>query len=370
MRFKELKTSFNNLINNISISLMSLIVIFLVGELGMRTTNFVHPDEAALMFSSKTFQLDSNGAVRFEPNKLIRSIAVFNNKIEYDVQFGTNNLGFIDNKDYQYEKSPDKKYYAIIGDSFTAGFHGGDPWVPKLRKNINSKDIEIYNFGMCGAGIDHFYRLLKSARQQLYISHIIIIAISGDIERRFWYPQTNASEIRFCSENLAISDCNKKPCTAKIIDPKSTNKEILSVANTIYKEKKEYAFNQGIKGILKRSELFTFLRRSWKNFMVRVDKSSNKYSFSFEALRNIKREFPTAEISFIHLPTKSEVIKGKYYLDNFSKEIENIGITYYPTLDKIDWQENMFHINDGHPNNLGYNAIKNIVSDYINQNNN
>ena len=84
-----------------------------------------------------------------------------------------------------------------------------------LIKNIDQKKIEIYNLGVCGTGIDHFYRLLMSATNQLYISHIIILAISGDIERRFWYPQTNSSEIRFCEEDIAKSDCEKNPVQQK-----------------------------------------------------------------------------------------------------------------------------------------------------------
>lgn len=365
MNSRESKIQLKNLIQNIGISIFSLIFIFFACEIGMRSTDFVHPDKKALMFSSKTFQLDSNGAVRFEPNREIRSAAVFSNEIEYDVHFTTNNLGFIDTKDYKYEKTPNKKYFAIIGDSFTAGIHGGDPWVPRLRKYIDQEKIEIYNLGVCGAGIDHFYRLLTSTRNQLYFSHIIILAISGDIERRFWYPQTTSSEIRCCEEAITKYECDKKPCTAKIFDAESTDKEILIVADKIYSEKRAYTLSQGIKGILKQSEFLVFLRRSLKNIMVKVEKSSNKYSFSFEALKNIKREFPSAEISFIHLPTKSEVLNGKYYLDDFGKEIENVGILYYPTLDKIDWQEKMFHVNDGHPNSVGYDNIKSLVLNYI-----
>ena len=366
MNLGESEIKLYNLIQNIGVSIISLTFIFLVCEIGMRlTTKFIHPDEKALLFSSQTFQLDPNGAVRFEPNKKIRSVAVYNNKIEYDVHFNTNNFGFIDDKDYKYDKNPDKKYYALVGDSFTAGFHGGEPWVPALRKNIDQNKIEIYNLGVCGTGIDHFDRLLKSIRHQLYISHIIILAISGDIERRFWYPETDASEIRFYLENIEKSKHNKKPCTAKIINTNSTDKEILAVADKIYAEKREYAYNNGIKEILKRSELLIFLRRLIKNTILKYKNGSMRYSFSFEALRNIKKEFPSSEISFIHLPTKSEVINDEYYLNNIVKEIENIGIVYYPVLKKIDWQENMFHINDGHPNSLGYDNIKNIVLNYI-----
>ena len=59
---------------------------------------------------------------------------MWGDKIEYDVTYQTNNLGFIDTKDYLNEAIPGKNYYAFIGDSFTAGTHAGFPWVPELRE--------------------------------------------------------------------------------------------------------------------------------------------------------------------------------------------------------------------------------------------
>jgi hypothetical protein len=316
------------------------------------------------MFSSQTFQLDQNGAVRYQPNKNIRTVAVYNNKIEYDVHFDTNNLGFIDDKDYEYENAPNKRYYAFAGDSFTAGFHGGEPWVPKLRRNIEGKNIEIFNLGVSGTGIEHFYRLLKSTSEQLHITHIVILALSADFKRNFWYPLTNSSELRFCHENMHSSECVKRPYIAKIIDPTSSSEDILKVADNVIKDRGKNVHGSGIRGVLKQSELLSFVVRSLRTIL-QNKKGNTRNSFSLDALRNIREAFPSAEIYFIHLPQKQEVVNGEYFLDNIGKEIEKIGISYFPALKKWHWQKDMFFVNDGHPNNFGYDNIKNCVSSYI-----
>ena len=53
---------------NIGLFLFSTTLVFLVGEIGVRSLNPMQVDERALMFSSYTFQLDQNGAVRYQPN--------------------------------------------------------------------------------------------------------------------------------------------------------------------------------------------------------------------------------------------------------------------------------------------------------------
>ena len=137
---------------------MAITFIFL--EIGIRSLNILPIYKRALMYSSKTSQLDQNGAVHYEPNKKIRTVTVYNNKIEYDVHFNTNNLGFVDDKDYEYDNAPDKRRYAFVGDSFTAGYHAGASWVPKLRRNIEGENIKIFNLGVGGTGIKHFYLLI------------------------------------------------------------------------------------------------------------------------------------------------------------------------------------------------------------------
>ena len=94
---------------------VSLIICFIVGEVAIR---FIRPADIfrpkrSLMFTHQTFQLDSKNAVRYMPNNDIRTVAVYNGKIEYDVQFHTNNLGFIDNAEYNKSRTKENKKFSL-----------------------------------------------------------------------------------------------------------------------------------------------------------------------------------------------------------------------------------------------------------------
>ena len=54
--------------------------------------------------------------MRYRANENIRAATIYNGKIEYDIVFSTNNLGFVDKSDYFFEKQLNKKYYAFVGD--------------------------------------------------------------------------------------------------------------------------------------------------------------------------------------------------------------------------------------------------------------
>ena len=354
-----MRTKISNWMANIGLFLFSTTLVLLVAEIGVRFLIPMQVDERTLMFSSHTFQLDQNGAVRYQPNKNIRTIAVYDNKIEYDVHFDTNNLGLADGKNYEYENLANKRYYAFVGDSFTAGFHGGEPWVPKLRRNIDGENIEIFNLGVSGTGIEHFYRLLQGTSEQLHITHIVILAISEDIRRNSWYPLTNSTEIRFCQKNTPSPECIKRPYIAKIIHPASSSEDILKVAEEIIKDREKNPQRSGITGFLRQSELLVFVVRSLKTMLLYEER------YSLDALRNIREAFPLAEIYFMHLPQKQEVANGGYFLNNLGNEIEEIGISYFPALKECHWQMDMFFVHDSHPNSVGYDNIRKCVSSYI-----
>ena len=59
----------------------------------------VYPDQQ-LFLSSPHFQLDARGAVRYQPHEWVRMVAIYNSSVEFDVSYATNDLGFIDHKDY------------------------------------------------------------------------------------------------------------------------------------------------------------------------------------------------------------------------------------------------------------------------------
>ena len=93
------------------------------------------------------------------PNESVRTVAIYTGRIEYDVKYQTNNMGFIDHKDYD-KNQPIERSIAFVGDSFTAGYHGGTPWVPGLRDKLaHDNDLEIYNLGVDGTGIIHFEKI-------------------------------------------------------------------------------------------------------------------------------------------------------------------------------------------------------------------
>jgi hypothetical protein len=346
---------------NVVLVLFSLIVGFAIGEIGVRSLE-LNKSARALMFSTETFHLDQHGAVRYLPDTNMRMVAVYNGKIEYDVNFHTNNLGFIDSEDYEYEDDSKKSYYAFVGDSFTAGVHGGEPWVPRLRKEFRNSNVEIYNLGISATGVEHFYRLLKSVADHLRITHIVILAISNDFDRGFWYPLTNLSEIRFCGESVKKSECSDHPPVARIIPPASSNEEILKVADSIVAEK-ENTPDTSAKNILKRSELLVFIVKTFKELM--KERDDKRIEASFGSLKKIKDYFPATEIDFIHLPEKYEVADGHYSIKKIEKRIREIGITYFPALTKCKWASGMFFVHDGHPNKLGYENVEKCVSGYL-----
>ena len=347
---------------NVSLVLASLITCFIVGEVCIRVFELNNPTRS-LMFSAETFRLDSNGAVRYFPKQNIRTVTVYKGEIEYDVTFQTNNLGLIDSKDYRQEANSSKTYYALVGDSFTAGFHGGKPWVPKLRSIMKLDDVEIYNLGVSGTGIEHFLRILRSVNQQLEITDIVILPITNDFYRRFWYPLTNSSGIRFCKETQRNEECSKQPAIARIFPLASSKEEILKIASSIVTEKNNVPI-RSIKEFLRRSELLTFTVRTLRSITVgEGDEKSIEYSLN--SLREIRTQFPEEKIHLIHIPQKQEIIKGEYLLKRIGERVKDIGIMYYPALEKCDWSEKMFYIRDAHPNKIGYENILKCVSGYL-----
>ena len=352
---------------NATLFISSTIIALIVAEVTIRKLDLVFLSNRFLMYSSPTFLLDKNGAIRYFPNAHIRSVAVYDGEIEYDFQFYTNNIGFIDYRDYEeINDGNGKENYAFIGDSFTTG-HGVGPWVPALRDRIHAinNNIEIYNLGIDASGIEHFYRLLKSSKKQLEFTYIVILAISNDFYRKFEYPLTYNNEIRFCQESLKISECSKQPYAIRIIDFNSSEKEILDIAQIMKESGEQYKDNRTRKWA--RYLEFSYIWRLTKHILTTKYKYSRDdvlVQQSLTSLKNIKELFPDTEIYLIHLPEKGEVARQRYLFD-IGQDIESIGISYFPALKECDWSKDMFFSKDAHPNKIGYVNISDCVSDYL-----
>lgn len=324
--------------------------------------------DRSLLFSSPTFKHYSGGSVRHLANQQIREVAVYHDKIEYDVFYRTNNLGFIDTKDYSYESLPGKRYYAFVGDSFTAGVHGGIPWVTALRGN--KAYAEVYNMGVAGTGIEHFYRMLHDMKGRVNITHIVLVAITDDFYRDFWHPYTMNGDIFFCSERGTHTRCQQTP-VASIVPFTATEGEVRRIARQKYQEQRdglerrktaEHNVISRIEAAFYDSHIYYYSKIAFDS--AKRSRQQGNINSSIEPLQNIRNEFPDAEIHLIHLPQKYEVLTKNYYI-NIADQIVALGINYYPALDMCAWSEDMFFKRDGHPNAYGYENISKCVSKYL-----
>lgn len=340
-----------------------------IAELALRWLMPVYDfRDRSLLFSSPVFKAYSGGSVRYQPNQEIREVAIYNNKIEYDVLYDTNNYGFIDSKPYRYEARPGKKYYAVVGDSFTAGVNAGSPWVPKLRNS--SAGAEIYNFGVAATGFEHFFRLLHEMKGKVNITHIVIVAITDDFFRGYWHPLEMNGTLYFCSEGYGHARCLPVP-VAGIVPVDASAEEVKKVSLQAYKE-----IRARINEIKSANSLFakmesTLYDDSALYYYSRVlfDTYSRSHKAAsiegaVSALSQITADYPAAEVHLIHLPQKYEV-KTKNYQIEIGRQITALGINYYPALEKCSWSTDMFFLHDGHPNASGYENITRCVSGYL-----
>ena len=142
------------------VAVLALAIGWLLVELLARAVlgSPLRSQERLMVLSTPSWRSDGR-AVHYAQSETIRLIALYGDVIEYEVEFETNDMGYVDHRDYlPRTRVPTADRYAVIGDSFTAGFHGGEPWLPRLRDDLGAagRDIEIYNLGTGGLGFQQF----------------------------------------------------------------------------------------------------------------------------------------------------------------------------------------------------------------------
>lgn len=309
------------------------------------------------------FEIDPYGAVTLAKNTSIREVAVYNGAIEYDIVYNTNNLGSVDHVNYERDigKVFMGRRYAFVGDSLAVG-SGGYPWVSRLRDKVLSdkKNVQVYSFGIPGGGPWHFLKILESSSRNLEFTDIVILAISGDMHRKYFLPIIENGRVNFCPYGITTKGARLKSWPiATIIDKNATENEILNHVKFLMSQ--EIALKK-----THRKNVMFFLRES--HFLKLIKKSLNvlvrKFKIDLTPFVKIRSLFPNARIYFIHLPEVEEVEKGRYNLE-LKDLIESLGIKYYPALTEWKWSKAMYHKNDGHPNTFGYNNISNCVEKYL-----
>jgi len=315
------------------------------------------------MLGSPTFQTDDGGAVRYLPNQTVRSVMLQDGEIVYDVRFDTNDLGFLDHEDYSSdgERPADARRMVFVGDSYTAGFHGGTPWVPALRDEARraDPDLAIYNLGVSGSGFEQFSRLVHSASAQLDFSEIVILAISDDFWRGSWTPLATDDALRFCGADKPRPVCLASvPPVARIFDPALHQTQLPALAARLRdgEQKRPPRLRDRVTDT---SRLAALLHQQYRRLKLRLLTSK-----SLVNLADLRKSFPDKTIRFIHLPSMRELARGDYDLC-LRDDIAEMGIEYFPAMTACDWPERMFIPEDGHPNAVGYAAISRCVANYL-----
>jgi hypothetical protein len=344
---------------------VSLTVSFAVAELVLRKFAPVSDTSGRfLMFSSPHFRLDDAGAVRYIPNEDVRSISVYDRSIEYDVHYHTNNLGFIDDRDYGRGTTapPPVEQYAIVGNSFTAGIHGGRPWIPALRAHLSRAigRTDVYNLGIEGTGVQQFVDLVVSFARERPFTQIVVVAISNDFQRSRWQPLTTTKDIRYC-EREALARCKERAPIATVIGYHDSEAAIIEHTRRLGRETAAQSADHGIipaaRALARHSHL---LRRLSRFVKARSGVRKQRTEDSFAALVTLREHFPTIPITFIHLPEKEEVQLGAYLFDP-AQRLRKMGMTYYPALQLCRWSSAMYLPRDNHPNGSGYQHVEQCV---------
>ena len=339
---------------------MSLVLALLFCEVGLRLSGFAKEGRRALFFSSATFETDRRGAVRYRSSELIRSVAVYGGRIEYDVTFQTNGMGLIDDREYVDESSSTDRRFAFVGDSFTAGVHGGVPWVPALARDVETDRSRVYNLGVTGTGLEHFSRLLESVDEDLRFTDIVILAISNDFERRYWHPVANEEGIWFCVGDLSAEVCLERAPVAGLIPFEASEVRILEAAERMNRD-----WEAPLEGLSLWLWRHSSLGRFVYDRLSQVARGRVREGvpvFAVKALGRIRERFPEARIHLVHLPQKDEVMEKRYRMSDLEVVLDPFDIVYRPLLERREWSLDMYHSHDPHPNDKGYDAIRAAVA--------
>ena len=330
-----------------------------VAEIMLRVLpSAIAEQETRRLLTNSRFILDSGGVPRLAPRQEVRSILQVGDSAEFDVTYTTNNLGFVDREDY--DRRPDGRALAIVGDSFTAGVEAGDPWLPKLRDRLRetTSNLHIYNFGTGAAGVRQFADLLDSVTADVSFDAIVVLAITDDFYRIRWRPETANGGLYLCGKDEPRDPCIARRPIAQLID---------SGAPTAPAPASDSAAAEGappavgLRQLLRKSHLLVLLKRSWD---VYGGPRRQLFDENAAGLSAMRARFPNVPIDFVQLPQKHEVSAGRYDR-NLRGVVEAAGLKYHDALASCRWSSDLYYERDAHPNQRGYRALSDCVENLV-----
>ena len=316
-------------------------------------------EERIAYFSPGFWQL-RDGAVRYAPERSLRAVAVYGERIEYDVRFETNDLGFVDDRDYASgPPAGTTTRYAFVGDSFTAGVHGGEgPWPAALRASARAggNPIEIYNLGVDAASLEQFAALLRSVRGEIAFDRLVFLFIGDDLLRFAWKPVEVGRRIVTCPLDENEQRCAARPSRMRTLpSPDATHEEILADARASGLQGGSRAWRERVLGSTHAGAAWT----RWQRARERDARGPLRIDLG-PWLRGLAQTFGKRAVTFLHIPERHETRAGRYAIEP-GTQIEAAGFRYVPLLDACDFTRGDYLPIDGHFGAQGYAKLARCV---------
>ncbi len=320
-------------------------------------------------FTRGSFAGAGDGGVAYAAKQLLRTIAVHGRSIAYDVRFPTNDFGLIDEIDYgdtshtapAGENKPLGRTIAVAGESFTAGYHGGGPWILDLRERLRAQEpwAQVYNLGVDGVGLSNALPLLERINRVVPISDVLIVAVSEALLRAPFQPVEDEAGIRFC----AVATPKELCLASKPVHPTFT--EPFADADAL---RQAEAFRQTWAAV-GTGRLVEFLKYQTVlgALAYRVIEQRRYARFGAENLNRlaeITQRFPNVKLAVLHLPDKREVMTAAYAAA-LGEVVRSRGYGYFSGLERCALEQGDFHANDHHPNAKGYAKIASCAASVL-----
>lgn len=311
-----------------------------------------------LFFSRPNWQT-WGASLRYAPHTAIRSVAVYGGRIEYDVRFPTNNLGLIDARDYARAPAEGReRRFACVGDSFAAGFHGGSPWLPRLRDRAQARDprVELYNLGVGATGFAQFALNLAALDRELDFGRVVVLFITDDLRRATWRPIERGGRLILCPSRLPAGECAASPAQPIHVleDPSLPAAELLA------------SLDEGGSADRFASTLRRLLGGSWAAFGIAAGLGAHAQPSApappddVGPLQELARSLPDRAFLFLHIPEKDETRRGRHRVDLAAGAAAG-GLHYVSLLGSCGFEISDYFEADGHFNAAGYEKLLGCV---------
>ena len=189
---KMFSTKNRNRAINLFLIFISCFTPIFIFDLILKNIRFPKDPNRLMLLAGSSLYSSSNGYRRYESNKNIEQIAIYDDSIAYRYLYKSNNLGLISFPDLDINTKLD---LAINGDSFTEG-QGGYPWIIEWQKNeLKNLNVLSLNYAIAGNGFGDFLIASKHAHKKFNAKKNIVFFIEHDAYR----PYQKISKNKNCS---------------------------------------------------------------------------------------------------------------------------------------------------------------------------